>query len=303
MPSAPPQRSFAIAILALALAIIAEPAAAKLAKHGTARVRGHPHDDACSSNCGENTDGDMALLEVGSKLRAGAATTVEAKFPHPAIATAITDLQCNAQLTGARGAHPRLTVCRDHLTAHVDPTWVAHASVRGHRAAPAFGAGPSFAYAGWDYDVDVDGRVVHAYMDGMTSADIAGGCASNDDLRAYVTHLSAPLGLGPYDAGHIRANCLGGDNEILNFIPQHPVTNQGIQCSIETATQRLLIDGGCTLNVHIGYNYPALNAGPVTLDYYVPTGVHYQVTVAAAGCNAGWPAAHNVVFDVAYPNV
>lgn len=150
--------------------------------------------------------------------------------------------------------------------------------------------------------MDRDGRVVHAFQEGVTSDHIEGGAASTDDLRVTMNHFP-PGG----DAGHIRANCLGGDNELINFIPQIAANNQGIQCTLEMAVSKMLKDGRCRVHIHLHFRYnAAANPGaPVELGHYRPNSIRYQVTRGGQCAAAGWtivPANGDTVFDITYPN-
>lgn len=256
-----------------------------------------PAGEKCVGLCQGGEDDDGALVEVGHGVGE----------PHVRTRDVLAHADCNAGLTDAvptpAPAVLRLNACRRRVIAAVEHEWAPAEKVIGRqngRADPAPEAGNAAVtvqYAAWRYELDGHGRVVHAYQDGMTAADIANGVASNSDLHAFVNKFP-PGG----QAGHIRARCLGGDNELINFIPQNQGNNEGIQCALERTVEQMLTVGHCTLNVHIRYTYPPLNNGAVPLSYYRPTAVHYSVTVGAPGCDAGWPAVASAPIDVTFPN-
>jgi hypothetical protein len=152
---------------------------------------------------------------------------------------------------------------------------------------------------GWTYQMDRFGRVAQA-SGVVTQATIANGEPANANSRDFVNLIAnvaaAPAG-HPNNAGHTRANSLGGSKDIINFVPQQPHNNQQIQCRLEMLTQALARDSHAQIGVIVDYAYPVA-AGPT---FYRPTAVRYRLALAAAPAVAGWAVgALNV--DVTFPN-
>lgn len=283
------------------------------------------HDTGCQEGVDGGGSVEAALLQLQSRASETAGTQ---QGPHTPFDNSHNDflvgLGHQVCTTGLRDPHPggtitlsRLNRCRDHLARVVHHgNWIAQASVRGAGQPQWQPAGPGhldgrFLYRGWTYEADADGRVVHAFMERMTSGSIRGGApGGNDDLRATLNRFT-PGGAPPDDAGHIRANCLGGDHELLNFIPQMQQNNQQIQRSIEVTARNLLVDGQCMLDIHLRYNYanPANPHAQVDMTHYRPNAVRYKITIPGnigrPPCfTAGWDigAPGSTVLDVVYPN-
>lgn len=260
-----------------------------------------PAEEPCRSRCeGANGEG-AAFVEVAAGVgEHGDFDAALLREPGP----------CTTGLTGpipqaGAPSRSRLHACRDALIQIANTgNWHAGQSVIGRKGVrvapePVGGAANTLTYAGWTYQLDRHGRVTQAGKDGMTEADAANGSPSSGDLRDFVHHI----GNAGDDAGHIRANCLGGDSELLNFVPQNAENNRGIQCAIETATKELLVRGRCTLNINIAYDYPPSRDDAVNRNtYYRPTKVTYTVTVGVPGCAQGWPAAHTQVINISFNN-
>lgn len=204
------------------------------------------------------------------------------------------------------GQYGRLDRCRVHLrNLATQKGWTPHQTVVGSSGAPTFEPLPPdqnragvWTHRGWHYKVDSDGRVFHARAQGMDSTVIVGGASANDDLRAFVQHFEPAA-----QAGHIRARCLGGDTDLINFIPQSPRNNEGIQSKLETTVMALIQHGRCVVNVDVEYSYSA-GANPsarVGAEYYIPNQIRYKVTVERC-LNGGWNVNEGNSFHVVFPN-
>lgn len=286
-----------------------------------AALRRRCDGEECACNCDEDDDNVVDARAQFVEVSADAGAQVAA--PTAGVVTAINNY-INPLVAAVVAAAPPLAPARDLEVARA-ALRLASAQMQGAAAAGAPGAAAAglrpIVMKGWTYHIDVDGRVRSATSQAaMTSADCANGDATNDNTRAYANAFGAmahngALNANGFDAGHIRAASLGGERDVLNFVPQMPHNNQEIQCGIERIAKFMMRRSGCRLQLTITYAYAhaAGAALPLNAAHFRPSTIRYQIrrnAAATAGthCNllmsgGAAVAGGGVYLDLTFPNI